>query len=278
MRQPTQSRQREKVAAATAARDRFRALRLVFAILALAVLAGMFASRAMALDSENVRAAKALSNAYAEVVEHVAPAVVGIETEKVIKRSEGGMGGMGGMPDNPMDFFERFFDLPPGMRLPRGIPGQPGSPEIDPGEDTRSTGIGSGVVIDAEGHILTNNHVVADADNITVEFAHEKGKTFKADIVGRDPNSDLAVIKLTELPSSLPVAVLGDSEQLKPGNIVLAIGSPLGFKQSVTSGIISAKERNLGELAYERFIQTDASINPGNSGGPLLNEYGQVIG
>ncbi len=278
MRQPIQSRQREKVAEATAAQERLHVPRLVFVILALAVLAGMSAARAMALDSENIRTAKALSNAYAEVVEHVAPAVVGIETEKVIKRSEGGMGGIGGMPDNPMDFFERFFDMPPGMGMPRGMPGPRRMPERAPDEDTRSTGIGSGVIIDSEGHILTNNHVVADADNIKVELAHEKGKTFKAEIVGRDPNSDLAVIKLTELPSSLPVADLGDSDLLTPGNIVLAIGSPLGFKQSVTAGIISAKERNLGELAYERFIQTDASINPGNSGGPLVNLDGEVVG
>jgi Do/DeqQ family serine protease len=184
------------------------------------------------------------------------------------------MGGFPGMGpgDNPFDLFERFFG--PGMPGPR-----PNMPRRAPEEDTtRSTGIGSGVIIDAEGHILTNNHVVADADNIKVELAHEKGKTYKAEIVGTDPNSDLAVIKLTELPPNLPVAALGDSDDLKPGNIVLAIGSPLGFKQSVTQGILSAKDRNLNELAYERFIQTDASINPGNSGGPLVNLDGDVVG
>ena len=275
MHQSIKPRQRMQVAVATATGDLARTLRLVFAIMALAALAGIFFPRAaMALDSENVRTAKALSNAYAEVVEHVGPAVVGIETEKVVKRS---MGGMGMMPDSPMEFFERFFDMPPGMNIPRG--GRPQPRQVPEEESTtRSTGIGSGVVIDDEGHILTNNHVVADADNIKVEFAHEKGKTFKAEIIGRDPNSDLAVIKLTELPSYLPTATLGDSERLKPGNIVLAIGSPLGFKQSVTQGIISAKGRNLGELAYERFIQTDASINPGNSGGPLVNLDGEVVG
>ncbi|MCC8191384.1 MAG: trypsin-like peptidase domain-containing protein, partial [Planctomycetes bacterium] len=132
--------------------------------------------------------------------------------------------------------------------------------------------------IDADGHILTNNHVVADADTIKVEFANEKGKTYRAEIVGTDPNSDLAVIKLTSLPADLPVVDLGDSDLINPGNIVIAIGSPLGFKQSVTTGVVSAKGRNLNELAYERFIQTDAAINPGNSGGPLVNLDGEVVG
>ncbi|MCD8352326.1 MAG: Do family serine endopeptidase [Planctomycetaceae bacterium] len=259
---------RQQAVAIAATATGGRTLRMVFAALVLAVMAAMFASNAFALDSENVRVAKALSNAYAEVVDHVGPAVVGIETEKIVRRSASPRG-----MDDPMEFFERFFDLPPGMS-PRNRQQRPTPKD----ETTRSTGIGSGVVIDEEGHILTNNHVVADADNIKVEFASEKGRTFKAEVVGRDPNSDLAVIKLVEKPDYLPVAAMGDSEALKPGNIVIAIGSPLGFKQSVTSGVVSAKGRNLGELAYERFIQTDASINPGNSGGPLVNLDGEVVG
>ncbi len=253
-----------------------RSVRLLVALTVIAVLTGFFATKALALDSADIRVAKSLSNAYAEVVEHVGPAVVGIETEKVVKTPA--IGGIGGMED-PMEFFEKFFDIP-GLR---GRPGMPGMPERKtppkmPDETSRTSGIGSGVVIDHEGHILTNNHVVSDADKIKVEFAHEKGKTYNAEVVGRDPNSDLAVIKLTEKPSYMPVADLGDSDALKPGNIVIAIGSPLGFKSSVTAGVVSAKGRNLGELAYERFIQTDASINPGNSGGPLVNLDGEVVG
>ncbi len=270
--------------AAVAARSETpRLARAAALFLALALLAGFAASRAAALDSENIRAAKALSNAYAEVVEHVGSAVVGIETEKRVTRGSGPSGPMGEM-GNPFEFFERFFgpDMSPfGQQMPprRGAPRRENeTPEKQPEEELRTSGIGSGVVIDAEGHILTNNHVVADADNIKVEFAHEKGRIFKAEVVGRDENSDLAVIRLTELPDVLPVAELGDSDALLPGNIVIAIGSPLGFKQSVTTGVVSAKGRNLGELAYERFIQTDASINPGNSGGPLVNLDGEVVG
>ncbi len=240
--------------------------RLVVALAAILFLAMVLAPRVMAAESENLRIAKALSNAYAEVVDKVAPAVVGIETEKIIRRG----GEDEGSGD---DVLNRFFDQLPddfGPRL-RRRPGPDAAPQ-------KSQGIGSGVVIDREGHILTNNHVVADADTIKVEFANEKGKTYKATVVGRDPNSDLAVIKLADHPGDFPYAKLGDSDALKPGNIVIAIGSPLGFKQSVTQGVVSAKGRSLGELAYERFIQTDASINPGNSGGPLVNLDGEVVG
>lgn len=266
MQQTTMSRQQTRSAVAVAVRDVSVPLRLAFFLFALAVLGALFVPRAMALDSENIRTAKALSNAYAEVVEHVGPAVVGIETEKI--RKGGGMS-LRGMQDE-WDILERFFDLPPGFKRP--------TPERRAPEDDVSRGIGSGVVIDVDGHILTNNHVVADADNINIEFSTQKGRKYKAEIVGRDPNSDLAVIKLLEQPDELPVAVLGDSDDLKPGNIVIAIGSPLGLRSSVTSGVVSAKDRSLGELAYERFIQTDASINPGNSGGPLVNLDGEVVG
>ncbi len=267
------SRQGKRCHIAVATGERSRLIRVLMALSALAVLAGLFAAKTFALDSADIRVAKSLSNAYAEVVDHVGPAVVGIETEKVVKTPA--IGGIGGMED-PMEFFEKFFDIP-GLRGRPGMPDRKNTPKV-PDETSRTSGIGSGIVIDHDGHILTNNHVVADADKIKVEFAHEKGKTYQAEIVGRDPNSDLAVIKLSDRPSYLPVADLGDSDALKPGNIVIAIGSPLGFKSSVTAGVVSAKGRNLGELAYERFIQTDASINPGNSGGPLVNLDGEVVG
>lgn len=266
MRQPNLIRRRSAFAVATVATEQSRGLRVLFAVILLAVTTGLFATRAVALDSDNIRVAKAISGALAEVVDYVSPAVVGIETEKMVKTPS-----FSGGIDDPMGFFERFFNMPEGMgpRMRRNP---------DEGGTSKTSGIGSGVVIDAEGHILTNNHVVANADKIKIEFASEKGKTYQAEVVGRDPNTDIAVIKLTEKPAYLPVADLGDSDLLKPGNMVMAIGSPMGFKQSVTLGIISAKERKLGELAYERFIQTDADINPGNSGGPLVNLDGEVVG
>lgn len=244
--------------------------RLAVAIaLAVAILATVFATRAIAAESEDLRIAKALSNAYAEVVEKVAPAVVGIETEKVVKISRRGFPGGG----DPFELFEELFDMPR-----EGLRRRP-TPRQDEEETRRSPGAGTGIVIDKEGHILTNYHVISDVDTIKVEFAHGNGgKIYKAEVIGRDPNSDLAVIKLLDPPADLPVANLGDSDALKPGNIILAIGSPFGYKQSVSTGIISAKDRTLGALAYERFIQTDAAINPGNSGGPMVNLDGEVVG
>ncbi len=260
---------RQRIAAMAKTVDiRGMAMRTAALILAAAMLFALLPSRSPAADTENVRIAKAISNAYAEIVEQVGPAVVGIETEKVIS-NENFSG------DESLDF-ERFFDM-----LPRGFGGpqlRRPSPDSGPREPRRSRGLGSGVIIDPKGYILTNNHVVADADSIKVELAFEKGKTHKAEIVGRDPNSDIAVIKLVDPPENLPIAKLGDSDAIKPGNIVIAIGAPLGFKQSVTTGIVSAKDRNLNEFYYERFIQTDAAINVGNSGGPLINLDGEVIG
>lgn len=244
--------------------------RLAAFLLATAMLTTLFVSRASGAESENIRIAKALSNAYAEVVEQVGPAVVGIETEKIVKSArsdfEGGI--------DPFDLFEQF-----GMPREFGMPRPPRRPrESEPQRQRKTQGIGSGVIIDKEGHILTNNHVIADADSIKVELAGANGKTYKAEIVGRDPSSDVAVIKLIDAPADLPVASLGDSDALTPGNIVIAIGSPMGFKQSVSQGVVSAKGRHLGELVYERFIQTDAAINPGNSGGPLVNLDGEIVG
>lgn len=262
-----------QLAVAAATVDTHRTGRLVVAIaLAVALLATIFASRVQAGDSENIRTAKALSNAYAEVVGMVSPAVVGIETEKVIKRASQLSPRLYNNED-PLDFFERFFDIPRDSRRQRTP-----TPRSDESETMRHSSVGTGIVIDQDGHILTNNHVVADADNIKVEFPSENGKSYKAEVVGRDPNSDLAVIKLTEKPAVLPVATLGDSDALQPGNIIIAIGSPLGFKQSVSTGVVSAKGRTLNELPFERFIQTDAAINRGNSGGPMVNLNGEVVG
>ena len=153
------------------------------------------------------------------------------------------------------EFYERFF-----RRRPR--------------DEARASG--SGVVVDPQGYILTNNHVVENAQDITVRLSD--GRKFTAKLVGRDPKTDLAVLKV-EAPSPLPAAELGDSDHLRVGQWAIAIGNPFGLDRTVTVGIISATARNrVGVATYENFIQTDASINPGNSGGPLLNLDGKVIG
>lgn len=160
-------------------------------------------------------------------------------------------------PDDPFhDFFDRFFK----DQIPR---------------EFRQQSLGSGFIIDRKGHILTNNHVVEKTDEIKVRLANDK--EFKAKIIGRDPKTDLALIRI-ETDESLTPLPLGDSDGLEVGDWVVAIGNPFGLGQTVTAGIVSAKYRQIGAGSYENFIQTDASINPGNSGGPLLNIKGEVVG
>ena len=142
-------------------------------------------------------------------------------------------------------------------------------------ENRQIQGTGSGVIISADGYILTNNHVVEGAKEVTVTIGDTQ--EYQAQVVGRDPKTDLAVLKITPR-ESLPVAFLGDSDQLRVGDWVLAIGNPFGLSHTVTSGIVSAKGRVIGAGPYDNFIQTDASINPGNSGGPLYNMKGEVVG
>jgi serine protease Do len=148
-------------------------------------------------------------------------------------------------------------------------------PSSSNSSDTVPESQGSGFVWDAAGHIITNNHVVENADKIKVKLKDER--EFEAKIIGRDPQTDLALIKI-DAKGDLPVASLGRSADLKVGEWVLAVGSPLGLEQTVTAGIVSAKGRAIGSGPYDDFIQTDASINPGNSGGPLLNLNGEVVG
>lgn len=138
----------------------------------------------------------------------------------------------------------------------------------------RREGAGSGFIVTEDGYILTNNHVVGNANKIAVTLSD--GRKFKAEVVGSDPETDIAVIKIDA--GGLPIAVLGDSDELQQGDWVLAIGSPFGLQQTLTAGIVSATGRELGESQYNHYIQTDASINPGNSGGPLVNMQGEVVG
>lgn len=162
--------------------------------------------------------------------------------------------------DDPFsDFWRRFF----GESFPR-------SPAPSP---RRS--VGSGFIVDPNGYILTNDHVVEEGQDLTVKLSD--GSEHQARIVGRDPKTDIALIKI-DVDRTLPVAVLGDSAALEVGEWVLAIGNPFGLEHTVTSGIVSAKGRRIGAGPYDNFIQTDASINPGNSGGPLINLRGEVVG
>ena len=194
-----------------------------------------------------------LETLFRSAAESVSPAVVFISTEKTIRVTTPGL------PRDPM--LERFF----------------GPHSYGPRErEYKQSGLGSGIILDGEGYILTNNHVVAEADELKVKLLD--GRTFDAKPVGADPATDLAVIKLEGEPGELPVAPLGDSDELDVGEWVVAIGNPFGFSHTVSAGIVSAKGRVLGMSDYEDLIQTDAAINPGNSGGPLVNLNGQVVG
>ena len=186
---------------------------------------------------------------YADAVAAAAPAIVNVHTAKVITRRAHPL------LEDPV--FRHFF----GDRL-----GKPRR-EIE-------TSLGSGVIISSQGYVLTNNHVIDGADEIKVLLSD--GRSTSAMVVGVDPDTDLAVLHI-EL-DNLPTVVIGSSMDLRVGDVALAIGNPFGLDHTVTSGIVSAKERRIGAGPYDDFIQTDASINPGNSGGPLFNLSGQVVG
>jgi len=196
-------------------------------------------------------------NPFVQVAEMVTPAVVNISTVTTGKgRSPSEQFRPFGNDPFFRDFFDRFFE---------GMPRQ-----------HRQTSLGSGVIIDKGGLILTNNHVIKDADEITVRFANKQEA--KGKVVGTDPKTDLAVIRVST-KETLPVVALGNSDALHVGQWAIAIGNPFGLDHTLTVGVISATGRSeVGIAAYENFIQTDASINPGNSGGPLLNIRGEVIG
>ncbi|MBB5348646.1 DegQ family serine endoprotease [Desulfoprunum benzoelyticum] len=197
------------------------------------------------------------SRAFVNVVKAAQPAVVNIRVEKSVERKGGFPGDGDEMFNNP--FFEHFFG--PQFRGPHRFQQQ---------------GQGSGFIINRDGYILTNNHVVEGADTITVRLSDER--EFKAKLVGSDPQTDVAMIKIQD-SGNLPTLTLGNSDALEVGEWVIAIGNPFGLNQTVTVGVVSAKGRNrVGINEYESFIQTDAAINPGNSGGPLLNTHGEVIG
>jgi serine protease Do len=195
------------------------------------------------------------SQGFADLAEKVGPSVVNIRVTKVERTAGPEMFGSGISPD---ELFERFF----GQR--------PGAPR-----ERRQQGAGSGFVIDAGGLIVTNNHVVEGAKEVTVTLADKT--EYPAKVIGRDPKTDLALLRV-EPKGPLAAAPLGDSESLRVGEWVVAVGNPFGLSNTVTAGIVSAKGRVIGAGPYDDFIQTDAPINPGNSGGPLFNLKGEVVG
>jgi serine protease Do len=234
----------------------------LFVMLSLAALiaAGGPLPSAIAQDAVSM-----IPSDFSGIAEKVRPGVVNIRTVKTLK--EGGpvfrhfFGGPGGRsPFGGRDPFREFFG--PFM-------------DQDPHQEFKQRSLGSGFIIDRDGYIVTNNHVIDGADDIKVRLANEK--EYDAKVVGRDPNTDLALIRIENAEDLTPLK-LGDSNALKVGTWVVAIGSPFGLEQTVTAGIVSAKGRIIGSGPYDDFIQTDASINPGNSGGPLVNLKGEVVG
>jgi len=196
---------------------------------------------------------------FSPLVEKYGPAVVNVEVVEKTQQANGAAPGLS--PNDPFfDFFRRF-----------GIPGPDQAPR---GNQPPMRGAGSGFIVSSDGYILTNTHVVANAEDVTVRLTDRR--EFPAKVIGADERTDVAVIKINA--TSLPTVRLGDPQKIKPGQWVLAIGSPFGFENSATAGIISATARSLPSDNYVPFIQTDVAVNPGNSGGPLFNLSGEVIG
>ena len=200
---------------------------------------------------------------FTDLVEQVGPSVVNIRTSEKVKAAAAG-----GVDDQMLEFFRRFgIPVPPGMpRSPRADRNQP-----QPDED-QPRGVGSGFILTSDGFVMTNAHVVEGADEVIVTLTDKR--EFKAKIIGADKRSDVAVVKIEA--TGLPAVKIGDTNRLKVGEWVMAIGSPFGLENTVTAGIVSAKQRDTGD--YLPFIQTDVAINPGNSGGPLINMRGEVVG
>ncbi len=204
---------------------------------------------------------------FTDLVEQVGPSVVNIRTSEKVKAAAGG-----GADEQMLEFFRRFgIPIPPNAapNTPRG-PRSERSPA--PQEDAQPRGVGSGFILTADGFVMTNAHVVEGADEVIVTLTDNR--EYKAKIIGADKRTDVAVVKIEA--TGLQAVKIGDSNRLRVGEWVMAIGSPFGLENTVTAGIVSAKQRDTGD--YLPFIQTDVAINPGNSGGPLINMRGEVIG
>lgn len=231
-------------------------------------VSGSLIGQAWALSSESM---PLTSNIFVDIAKQQNPAVVNVSMKAKAKRLRNhrqvppssprgpGRGQAPGQKDPFRDFYDKFFGERPD--------GQP------------KRGTGSGFIIDPEGYILTNNHVVAGAEEISVKL--EDDKEYTATLIGTDPKTDIALIKISREDGDntpFPFLQMGDSDKLEVGEWVVAIGNPFGLSHTVTVGVVSAKDRSIGAGPYDEFIQTDASINPGNSGGPLINIKGKVIG
>ncbi len=248
----------------------FRRSTAILTLLAASIGGGLIAAFAVAnhtssapvyvtarADTSN-RQVEGLSNSFADIIEKASPAVVNIQSTRVIKASE--QQGGGGNPFSADPFFRQFFG---------------GNGNSRP-HAQRESGLGSGVIVDPNGYILTNNHVVEKATTVKVTLLDKR--EFTAKVVGADPQTDVAIVKI-DAGSSLPALPLGNSDSARVGDLCFAIGNPFGYDHTVTMGIVSAKGRSLESGSHiQNFIQTDAAINPGNSGGALINARGQLIG
>ena len=235
--------------------NRFSKHLVVAAVVAVILSSGLVPAGA----STNVPARMIPEN-FSSLAKNVSPAVVHIRVEKTVRGEGPAVHSFGQAPfggdERYQDYFNRFFG---GRRPP----------------ESKQKSLGSGFIIDKAGYIVTNDHVVKDAEKIKVILKDER--EFEAEVVGRDSQTDIALIKI-DVKDDLPMAPLGRSDTLQVGEWVAAIGSPFGLEHTVTAGIVSAKGRLIGSGPYDDFIQTDASINPGNSGGPLVNMQGEVVG
>jgi serine protease Do len=268
--------------------NRFASTVVILATLSLGILIGTVVSANVKGKEKGASSADAtplqvpspqqLSSQFSQIARQLEPSVVNINTESTIKnphgrggrRTPGNPDDDNGGDDNSMqDFFDRFFGGQGGQGMPPGGDSQ----------DLRERSLGSGVIVDSKGYIITNAHVVEKADRIRVKLMNDPATvTYDATVIGTDKETDLAVIKI-DAKKSLPAAKMGNSESMTVGDWVLAIGSPFGLEETVTAGIVSARGRNIvPQRQFQSFIQTDAAINPGNSGGPLVNMNGEVIG
>jgi serine protease Do len=241
---------------------------LVIGVLGLLLVTVLPAS---AEDQESIKALRSMGKAFASIAEKASPAVVGVKAEKVYTGRSRGRG------EQMMPFDDEFFEWFFGPQRRRRSPQRQESDRRP-----RQTSQGTGFLVSADGYILTNNHLVgllSSEEDVVVEkvlVMLEDGHEVEAKVIGTDPETDVAVIKIKG--DDHPYIELADSDAVEVGEWVIAIGNPFGFTHTVTSGIVSAKGRNVGLNAYDDFIQTDAAINPGNSGGPLLNLDGKVVG
>ena len=225
------------------------------------------------VDSAPIAPKPGMVTTFAPIVEKVSPSVVTISTSKMVKG--------GAMRQNPMlndPMFRRFFGLPEPDENDEPVPAPKRKGTAKPEKPHKEgLGLGSGVIVSPEGHILTNNHVIDGADEIIVKLGTNQHE-YKATKIGNDPDADIAVLKIEG--KDLPAITFADSDKVRVGDVAIAVGNPFGFTQSVTMGIVSALGRGMNELnlSFQNFIQTDASINPGNSGGALVDTDGRLIG